>query len=65
MRAAFAIGFVIALALLVAACNDDDRPNDVPRTVPPLSDGAAATTPAQVKGVGPTIEAVAANIVAG
>ena len=65
MRTAFAIGSVFALSLFAVACSDADLPNHVPRTVPPLSDGAAATTPAQVKGVGPTIEAVAANIVAG
>jgi hypothetical protein len=65
MRTAFAIGSVFALSLLAVACSDEDRPNDVPRTVPPLSDGAAATTPSQVKGVGPTIEAVAREVVAG
>jgi hypothetical protein len=57
MRALFAIGSIIALSLLTA-CGDDDRPNDIPRTVPPVSDGAAVSAPV-VKGVGPTIEAVA------
>jgi len=61
MRILFAIGSVVALSLL-AACSDDDRPNDVPRTIPPaLTDGAAAAP--VVKGVGPTIE-VAAHAIA-
>jgi hypothetical protein len=61
MRSILSIGSVIALTMFVAACSDDDRPNDIPRTVPPVSgDGAAATAPV-VKGVGPTIEALAAS----
>jgi hypothetical protein len=59
VRTAFAIGSAIVLSIFVVACGDDDRPNDVPRTVPPvLMDGAAAAAPA-VKGVGPTLEASA------
>jgi len=55
---ALAMGAVIALSFLVVSCSDEDRPNDVPRTVPPVSDGAAAL-PAKVHGVGPTIEVIA------
>jgi hypothetical protein len=51
-----AIGSVLAFSLFAVACSDDDRPNDVPRTVPPAVDGAASSDPV-VKGVGPTIEA--------
>jgi len=60
MRNALTIGFAIGLSLFVVACEDDDRPNEIPRTVPPVStDGAAAVAPA-IKGVGPSFEALAA-----
>ncbi|MBI1209907.1 MAG: hypothetical protein GC190_00450 [Alphaproteobacteria bacterium] len=52
---ALAIGSVIALGLLLVGC-DDDRPDDIPRTVPPVSSDGAAT-PSNVQGVGPTLEA--------
>ena len=53
------LGLFAAAALLgMSACNDES-PNDVPRTVPPVSgDGAVSTEPV-VHGVGPTIEASA------
>ena len=53
--------FALASTLLIVSCSDDDRPNDVPRTIPPVSDGSAASAPV-VKGVGPAIEVLAFEI---
>jgi len=61
MRRLFAIGSVIAISFALVSCSDDDRPNDVPRTVPPVSDGSAVSAPV-VKGVGPTIETLAVEL---
>ena len=61
MRSLVAIGSVIAISFALVSCSDDDRPNDVPRTIPPVTDGGTASAPA-VKGVGPTIEVLAFQI---
>ena len=60
MRTLLAIGSIMALGL-IAACSDDDRPNDVPRTIPPVSADGAVAAPV-VKGVGPTIEVLAYDV---
>jgi len=51
-----AIGSVLVLGFFAAACSDEERPNDIPRTVPPVLDGAASAP--VVKGIGPTIEVI-------
>lgn len=57
-----AIGSVLVLGLFASACGDENGPNDIPRTVPPVSAGAAATAPI-VKGVGPIIEVALVQVV--
>jgi len=57
MRELIALSGALAFVFMLAACDDGDRPNDVPRTVPPTSVPSSEAVGPPIQGVGPVYEA--------
>ena len=59
MRVLLALTGALAFVFMIAACDDGngDRPNDIPRTVPPTSVPSSEAVRPPIQGVGPIYEA--------